>query len=326
MRTRCASTQSRASTCWSSTSIRSSARWLGRTATSRPPPRTLTSAAPPCCGRRPRTTACGRGRWWTASDYARASRGARTAGPVRLGEATRFRLAAKAFEHTARYDRAIAGYFDAVVAGTEAPPAAFARDPGAGPVREARSEMRYGENPAPARRLLRRMRSARGGERYRRRRAAPGEGALLQQRRRRRCRARMRPRPSSLPPASSSSTPTPAEWRWGKAASPPTRGPSPPTRAPRSGASSPSTVLSTPTPPKAILERQFVEVIVAPARRAPTALARSWPPKPERPVARLRRASLRLREPGVRLQSRSMVGSWFRNGISARSAKASSRS
>ena len=61
----------------------------------------------------------------------------------RLGEATRRRLAAKAFEHTARYDRAIAGYFDAVVAG---------EGNGAFPETWSRSwrllrEMRYGENP-----------------------------------------------------------------------------------------------------------------------------------------------------------------------------------
>ncbi len=61
----------------------------------------------------------------------------------RLGEATRRRLAAKAFEHTARYDRAIAGYFGAVVAG---------EGNGAFPGTWSRSwrllrEMRYGENP-----------------------------------------------------------------------------------------------------------------------------------------------------------------------------------
>ena len=62
----------------------------------------------------------------------------------RLGEATRRRLAAKAFEHTARYDRAVAGYFGALVAGEGGN--------GAFPDTWSRSwrllrEMRYGENP-----------------------------------------------------------------------------------------------------------------------------------------------------------------------------------
>lgn len=58
--------------------------------------------------------------------------------------ATRFRLAAKAFEHTARYDGAIAGYLGARD-GTDAPPAAFPRTLN---LQYAKSqEMRYGENP-----------------------------------------------------------------------------------------------------------------------------------------------------------------------------------
>ena len=58
--------------------------------------------------------------------------------------ATRFRLAVKAFEHTARYDGAIAGYLGARD-GTDAPPAAFPRTLN---LQYAKSqEMRYGENP-----------------------------------------------------------------------------------------------------------------------------------------------------------------------------------
>ena len=58
--------------------------------------------------------------------------------------ATRFRLAAKAFEHTARYDGAIASYLGARD-GTDAPAAAFPRTLN---LQYAKSqEMRYGENP-----------------------------------------------------------------------------------------------------------------------------------------------------------------------------------
>ena len=69
-------------------------------------------------------------------------------GELRAGRAvtpaTRFRLAVKAFEHTARYDGAIAGYLGARD-GTDAPPAAFPRTLN---LQYAKSqEMRYGENP-----------------------------------------------------------------------------------------------------------------------------------------------------------------------------------
>ena len=58
--------------------------------------------------------------------------------------ATRFRLAAKAFEHTARYDGAIASYLGARD-GTHAPPEAFPRTLN---LQFAKSQdMRYGENP-----------------------------------------------------------------------------------------------------------------------------------------------------------------------------------
>ncbi len=61
----------------------------------------------------------------------------------RLGEATRCRLAAKAFEHTARYDRAIADHFGALVSGegSGALPATWKRE------YRLQREMRYGENP-----------------------------------------------------------------------------------------------------------------------------------------------------------------------------------
>ena len=69
-------------------------------------------------------------------------------GELRAGatvtSATRFRLAAKAFEHTARYDGAIAGYLGARD-GTGAPASAFPRTLN---LQYAKSqEMRYGENP-----------------------------------------------------------------------------------------------------------------------------------------------------------------------------------
>ena len=61
-----------------------------------------------------------------------------------VSPATRFRLASKAFEHTARYDGAIASYLGARD-GTNAPPDAFPRTLS---LQYARSqEMRYGENP-----------------------------------------------------------------------------------------------------------------------------------------------------------------------------------
>ena len=77
-----------------------------------------------------------------AGDYAPVLEELRTGGAV--APATRFRLAARAFEHTARYDGAIATYLGARD-GTDAPPAAFPRTLN---LQYAKSqEMRYGENP-----------------------------------------------------------------------------------------------------------------------------------------------------------------------------------
>ena len=77
-----------------------------------------------------------------AGDYAAVLEELRAGGSV--APATRFRLAAKAFEHTARYDGAIASYLGARD-GTDAPPAAFPRTLN---LQLAKSqEMRYGENP-----------------------------------------------------------------------------------------------------------------------------------------------------------------------------------
>ena len=77
-----------------------------------------------------------------AGDYAPVLEELRAGGAV--APATRFRLAAKAFEHTARYDGAIATYLGARD-GTDAPPAAFPRTLN---LQYAKSqEMRYGENP-----------------------------------------------------------------------------------------------------------------------------------------------------------------------------------
>ena len=77
-----------------------------------------------------------------AGDYPAVLEELRTSGAV--GPATRFRLAARAFEHTARYDGAIAGYLGARD-GTDAPPAAFPRTLNL--QYEKSQEMRYGENP-----------------------------------------------------------------------------------------------------------------------------------------------------------------------------------
>ena len=77
-----------------------------------------------------------------AGDYAAVLEELRTAGAV--APATRFRLAVRAFEHTARYDGAIAGYLGARD-GTDAPPAAFPRTLNL--QYEKSQEMRYGENP-----------------------------------------------------------------------------------------------------------------------------------------------------------------------------------
>ena len=77
-----------------------------------------------------------------AGDYDTVLGELRTGGAVT--PATRFRLAAKAFEHTARYDGAIASYLGARD-GTDAPAAAFPRTLN---LQYAKSqEMRYGENP-----------------------------------------------------------------------------------------------------------------------------------------------------------------------------------
>ena len=77
-----------------------------------------------------------------AGDYAPVLEELRTGGAV--VPATRFRLAARAFEHTARYDGAIATYLGARD-GTDAPPVAFPRTLN---LQYAKSqEMRYGENP-----------------------------------------------------------------------------------------------------------------------------------------------------------------------------------
>ena len=77
-----------------------------------------------------------------AGDHAAVLEELRAGGAVT--PATRFRLAAKAFEHTARYDGAIASYLGARD-GTDSPPGAFPRTLN---LQYAKAqEMRYGENP-----------------------------------------------------------------------------------------------------------------------------------------------------------------------------------
>ena len=77
-----------------------------------------------------------------AADYPRVLDELRASGTT--APALRFRLAAKAFEHTARYDGAIASYLGARD-GTHAPPEAFPRTLN---LQFAKSQdMRYGENP-----------------------------------------------------------------------------------------------------------------------------------------------------------------------------------
>ena len=77
-----------------------------------------------------------------ANDYDAVLGELRAGGTVTT--ATRFRLAAKAFEHTARYDGAIASYLGGRD-GTDAPAAAFPRTLN---LQYSKSqEMRYGENP-----------------------------------------------------------------------------------------------------------------------------------------------------------------------------------
>ena len=113
-------------------------------------------------------------------DEMKAHKGATT-------EATRFRLAVKAFEHTARYDGAIANWLGAINAGggRDVFPHTFNMQ------FVHASAMRYGENPhQQAAFYVVESRPGRGL--YRHRARAPGQGAVLQQHRRRRRRARMR--------------------------------------------------------------------------------------------------------------------------------------
>ena len=77
-----------------------------------------------------------------AGDYPAVLEELRAGGAV--APSTRFRLAARAFEHTARYDGAIASYLGAQ-GGSETPPAAFPRTLNLRYVKS--QQMRYGENP-----------------------------------------------------------------------------------------------------------------------------------------------------------------------------------
>jgi phosphoribosylaminoimidazolecarboxamide formyltransferase/IMP cyclohydrolase len=153
----------------------------------------------------------------------------------RIGDASRYRLAAKAFAHTASYDSAIAAYLGA----REAP--TFPADLH---IHGRLSQtLRYGENPHQAAAFYVDDVTLPGT--LAAMRAAAGQGAVLQQHRRHRCRARMRApvRPRTGLRASSS-TPIPAAWPSRPISRPPTSLPMPPTRPRPSAASSPSTARS----------------------------------------------------------------------------------
>ncbi len=87
--------------------------------------------------------------------------------------------------------------------------------------------------------------------------------------------------------ASSSSTPIRAASRSAPISARPTSAPTPSIRSRRSAASSRSIARSTPRPPRAILERQFVEVVIAPD--VEPRCARDAQRKAERARARVRR-------------------------------------
>ena len=182
--------------------------------------------------------------------------------------AMRRRLAAKAFAHTAQYDAMVSAYFTgAIGCGVRDVPGRFESV-----VSQAlRSALR--REPAPARRVLRRCARDRriGGARQ----AAAGQGAFVQQHRGQRHGARVRAaiRRAGLRHRQARQS---LRRRGRRLRQPqPTSWPIAPTRRPRSAASSPSIESSPAAAARAILERQFVEVILAPGgvRRGKSLLA-----------------------------------------------------
>ena len=171
---------------------------------------------------------------------------------------TRSRLAAKAFAHTARYDTTVASYLQQR-SGVEDD----GFDAAAGAVFRQTAGPALRRKPASARRVL--PQSGRAWRLGHHRQGAAGQGPVLQQHRRQRCGHRVCAPVCAAAPASSSSTPTPAAWRSAPRRSRPTPAPIAPTRPPPSAASSPSIASSTPPTARAIIERQFAEVIAAPA-------------------------------------------------------------
>jgi AICAR transformylase/IMP cyclohydrolase PurH len=133
-----------------------------------------------------------------------------------LSFATRQRLAAKAYAHTASYDQAIAGYLEKEVSGAAAAETSY---PQTLLLRfEKKLDLRYGC----------------------RARNCPSTTSPTPTRRSNACAS------SISPPASSSSTRTPAVWRWRRPAPRPTTGRTRPTRPRPSAGSSPSTGRWTP--------------------------------------------------------------------------------
>ena len=216
-----------------------------------------------------------------------------------LGETsidTRSRLAAKAFAHTARYDTMVASYLQQRQGyeddGFDEQLALYFDQPAGSALR--------GE-PAPARRLL--PQSGRARRLGNHRPGAAGQGAVVQQHRRCRRGHRVRAAIRPSPPASSSSTPIRAAWRSRPTAS------SAYERAYRTDPTSAfggiiafNRELDAGTA-RAILERQFAEVIAAPsvATAALAALA-------AKPNLRLLATGDLLADTGDELEFRSVNG------------------
>ena len=194
------------------------------------------------------------------ADYEAILRGAGAARAAAIGADTRFRLAQKAFSHTAAYDGAISNYLTALDASGER--AAFPRRLNL--QFELAQTLRYGENPHQAAAFYRDP--AAGAGQPRALPPAAGQGAFLQQHRRRRCGVGMR---EELCPAGVRHRQARQSLRrggGGRRRRRPTGRRTPPIPPPPSAASSPSTASSTRRPPGAS-SQQFVEVVIAPRHR-----------------------------------------------------------